>query len=320
MTTWRTYILGCLLLGSAFCRSDSAPGRALTPPEYRAELDGLLAATQQLHGSGSATPDALEHLPQSWPVHTDQRDFEISTEGLQRDVRRYNAERNVANATAIRARLESLRREIGGFEQAPSDVSADRKALDSILAQREFRDVSSPSWMDRFKRWALEKLFRFLSGIFRRLFHSSAIPTIGKYFVYVLIGIAGLALLYFAYRSIFQNPELEEVIPKDLPVSAKEWTIWLSEARTAAARGDWRDAIHLAYWSGISFLEREGFWKPDRARTPREYLRLISAQGEKREILTVLTRLFELAWYAKRDASEQTFSQTLEQLEKLGCR
>jgi hypothetical protein len=47
---------------------------------------------------------------------------------------------------------------------------------------------------------------------------------------------------------------------------------------------------------------------------------LISAQSEKREILTVLTRLFELAWYAERDASEQTFSQTLEQLEKLGCR
>ncbi len=70
-------------------------------------------------------------------MHTDQRDFEISTEGLQRDVRRYNGgRRNVANATAIRARLESLRREIEGFEKAPSDVSADRKAqLDSILAQ-----------------------------------------------------------------------------------------------------------------------------------------------------------------------------------------
>ena len=159
-------------------------------------------------------------------------------------------------------------------------------------------------------------MFRFL----RRLFRASAIPAVGKYFVYALIGIAGLALLYLVYRSIFSEQEFEEVVPRDLPISAKEWTIWLSEARTAAARGDWRDAIHLAYWAGISFLEREGFWKPDRARTPREYLRLMSAQSEQRETLSVLTRIFELTWYAKRGASEQTFSQTLEQLEKLGCR
>ena len=62
--------------------------------------------------------------------------------------------------------------------------------------------------------------------------------------------------------------------------------------------GEWRDAIHLAYWAGISFLERQGFWKPDRARTPREYLRL-SLRSEYRETLRALTQIFELAWYAK---------------------
>ncbi len=316
MTTWRTYILSCLLLGSAFCRADSTPGRALTAAEYRTELDGLLALTQRLDSSGAAIPEALQHLPPSWPIHNDQRDFEISSEGLQRDVRRYSSEKNVANATAIRTRLESLRREIDGFEKQPADVSSDRKALDTILARPEFRDVSGPTWFDRLKRWMLEKLLHFL----RRLFRSSTIPSVGKYLVYALIGIAGLALLYVVYRSIFADQEFEEVVPRGLPISAKEWTIWLSEARAAAARGDWRDAVHLAYWAGISFLERQGFWKPDRARTPREYLRLIAASSEQRETLTALTRIFELAWYAKREASEQTFSQTLEQLEKLGCR
>ncbi len=315
MTSWRTYILAGLLFGAAFCRADTTPNHALTSAEYRAELDGLLAATQQL-SSGAEPPAVLKNLPQSWPVHTEQRDFEISTEGLHRDVRRYDKDKNPANATAIRTRLESLRREIVGFDLTPPDASARRKALDTIISRPEFSDVHGPNWTERLKRWLLEKLFRLL----RRLFRSSAIPTIGKYFVYALIGIAGLALLYLAYRSIFKNPEFEEVVPKDLPVSAKEWTIWLSEARSAAARGDWRDAVHLAYWAGISFLEREGFWKPDRARTPREYLRLISAQSDQRETLTALTRIFELAWYAQRDASELTFSQTLEQLEKLGCR
>ncbi|MGA2346756.1 MAG: DUF4129 domain-containing protein, partial [Candidatus Sulfotelmatobacter sp.] len=134
-----------------------------------------------------------------------------------------------------------------------------------------------------------------------------------------LMGLAVAALAFIAYRSLWSSRDFDTVIPRDLPVSAKEWAIWLSEARGAAAKGEWRDAIHLAYWAGISFLERQGTWKPDRARTPREYLRLLSSSSEHRETLTALTRIFELAWYANRGASERTFSQTLEELEKLGC-
>jgi hypothetical protein len=93
----------------------------------------------------------------------------------------------------------------------------------------------------------------------------------------------------------------------------------MAEARAAAAKGEWRDAIHLAYWAGISFLERQGHWKPDRARTPREYLRLLSSASEHRDTLTGLTRIFEVTWYAKRGANEAAFSQTLAALEKLGC-
>lgn len=315
MRIWKVYTLVCVLFGAALCRADSTASQAFTVLEYRAELEGLRAAAQQLDGSVAA-PDSLEHLPQSWRVHTDQQDFDISSEGLRRDLRRYGSDRSIASATAVRARLDSLQHEIDGFEKVPRDVSSQRSVLDSILARREFSDVHGPTWMDRLKRWLLEKLLHFLGGLFR----SSAIPTVGKYFVYALIGLAGLALLYLVYRSIFQNPEFEEVVPRDLPVSAKEWTIWLSEARAAAARGEWREAIHLAYWAGISFLEREGFWKPDRARTPREYLRLISAESEQRATLTALTRIFELAWYAKRETSEATFSQALAELEKLGCR
>jgi hypothetical protein len=133
------------------------------------------------------------------------------------------------------------------------------------------------------------------------------------------MGLAVAALAFIAYRSLWSSRGFDAVIPMDLPVSAKEWAIWLAEARAAAANREWRDAIHLAYWAGISFLERQGMWKPDRARTPREYLRLLSSSSEHRETLTALTRIFELAWYANRGASERTFSQTLEELEKLGC-
>jgi hypothetical protein len=316
MTLRRTSILiSLLLVVSGICLADFTADGSLTAAEYRAELDGLLAATQQLDSSGSQTPQSLHHLPQSWHVRTDQREFEISTEGLQRDIRRYESEKDASHATAIRTRLSSLRREIDGYDKPPADVSASRNQLNSILARPEFRDVRGPNWLDRLKHWLVESLLRIL----RRVFRSVAIPTISKFFVYALMAVALLALGYVAYRTIWRGREVLEVVPKDLPISAKQWTIWLTEARAAAARGEWRDAIHLAYWAGISFLEGQGFWKPDRARTPREYLRLLSGSSEHRETLTALTQIFEIAWYAKRDANEETFSQTLEQLEKLGC-
>lgn len=315
MTARRTYVLVCFLIAASFCRAQSS-GDALTTVEYRTELDRLLSATLQLDSSSASIPQPLRDVPQSWHVQADQREFEVSTEGLKRDVRRYDNEKNVANATAIRTRLQSLRTDLDGFEKAPADVSTNRNELNSILSRPEFRDVGGPTWLDRFKQRLLGFLFHLLEHVFR----STAIPTISRFFVYGLMVLAALALGYFAYRSIWLGDKVERVVPTDLPVSAKEWAIWLAEARAAAATGQWRDAIHFAYWAGISFLERRGTWKPDRARTPREYLRLLSSSSEYRETLTALTGIFELAWYAKRGANEKTFSQTLEALEKMGCR
>jgi hypothetical protein len=315
MTARRTYILAGFLIAAICCRADGTGSDALTTTEYRAELERLLSATQQLDSTGSPTPQPLHDFPQHWQVRTDQREFEISTEGLRRDVRRYENEKNSANAAAIRGRLQSLRGDLDGYEKPPTDASANRAEVNSILARPEFRDVQGPNWLDRLK----QRLVGFLIHLLELVFRSSAIPTISKYLVYVLIGLAVAALGYFAYRNIWSGESFERVVPTELPVSAKEWAIWLKEARAAAAKSEWRDAIHLAYWAGISFLERQGMWKPDRARTPREYLRLLASSSEHRETLAALTRIFELAWYAKRDASERTFSQTLQELEKLGC-
>jgi Domain of unknown function (DUF4129) len=316
MTVSRTYFLVCVLAASAICRAEAAPAGQLTSAQYRAALDRLLSACDELNSSEGSVPEVLRHLPPSWRVQSGPQDFEISTEGLQRDVRRYDGEKSAANAMAIRRRLEHLERALDGFEKPPADDSAGRAELKSILSNREFQDVRGPNWRDRLKQRLLEAMFRFL----KRIFRSVAIPTISKFVVYGLMGMAVLALLYIAYRSFGRREEFAGVVPTDLPVSGKEWAIWLAEARAAAARNEWRNAIHLAYWAGISFLERQGFWKPDRARTPREYLRLFSGGNEQRATLVALTGIFELAWYAKRDASERTFSQALNELEKLGCR
>ena len=113
-------------------------------------------------------------------------------------------------------------------------------------------------------------------------------------------------------------PAEREIIP--FAPSARSWRSWLAEAREAADRQNWRNAIHLAYWAGISFLESGGAWKPNRARTPREYLRLLSSRNPKHPALSALTRKFELVWYGDRAAVETDFQETLGQLERLGCR
>lgn len=321
MTARRTYSLAGLLIAGFiatgfFCWADSGAVNYFSVAEYRSELDQLLAATKELDSSGRDIPPILRDVPPSWRVRTEQQDFAISAEGLRSDVRKFEQEKNLTTASAIRSRVQSLRNDLDGFEKAPTDVSSSRQHLAVLLARPEFRDVRGPTFLDRLAQRFLATIVSLLGLLFR----SSAIPTISKFFVYGLIGLAVLTLAFLAYRQIKSASEQENIVPTDLPVSVKSWAIWLAEARASAVQNNWREAIHLAYWAGISFLEHQGTWRPDRARTPREYLRLISTSSEHRETLAALTQIFELTWYAKREADEGTFAQTMQALERLGCR
>ena len=75
----------------------------------------------------------------------------------------------------------------------------------------------------------------------------------------------------------------------------------------------------MAYWCGIAFLEDKGAWRPDRSRTPREYLRVLGAAHEHRPVLQSLTRELEHVWYAGGDADASRYDAMLGELEKLGC-
>jgi hypothetical protein len=320
MTARRTSIFaGLMIIGlmtaSFFCWADSGADDDLTVAEYRAQLDQLLASAQQLDSSRRGILPVLRDLPQSWRVRTEEQDFTISTEGLRQDVRKFEQKGDYSAAIAIQSRIQVLRYDLDSFEKPPQDVSSSREHLAALLARPEFHDVHGPTFLDRL----VQKLLAIVLSWLGLLFRSSAIPTISKFLVYTLIGLAVLALGWLAYRQIKSASERENVVPTDLPVSAKSWARWLADARAAAAQDNWREAIHLAYWAGISFLEHQGTWRPDRARTPREYLRLLSNSSEQRETLAALTQIFELTWYAKRDADKGAFAQALQALKRLGC-
>jgi hypothetical protein len=289
----------------------------MTSAQYRAELTRLLTTTEELDASRTeAIPDLIKSIPRVWQVQIDDRKFEISTEWLRSDLEMLRRKFDPDLREQIDQHLERLQADLDQFQQQRLEVADQRARLSSILARPEFHDVHGPGLIDRIK----EKIYAFLFRLLERAFRSSAIPTIGKVLVYGLAGLAVLALGLWVYRTLRAGAAVESILPEDLPVSAKEWSLWMAEAREASARGQWRDAVHLAYWAGISFLEARGTWRPDRARTPREYLRLLPSYSEFQAPLAALTRGFEVVWYGYREADATAFSQTLQELEKLGCR
>jgi hypothetical protein len=96
----------------------------------------------------------------------------------------------------------------------------------------------------------------------------------------------------------------DDQTPAPGAASARDWQLWLDDARRAAAKGDWREAIHFLYWAAISRLESRRLWPADRARTPREYLALVAAEDPRRSGLSQLTSTFERFWYGGRQAAE----------------
>jgi hypothetical protein len=298
------------------CSADpTGQGGPLSLSQYVQSLDSVLAQARQLPQAPENIEVVKNSLPGSWHVRVDDKEFEVPTESLRRDLGKWQSKRDEATLQTVLQHLETLRSQAAEFGEPVPDSSSRHAMLNSILARREFNSVHGPTWLDRLK----QRITQWLTRILGRALTSTIIPNLSNYFVYGLMLIAVLVAAYWMYRSLRESARLETIMPSVLPVSAKEWPIWLAESRAAAARGDWREAVHLAYWSGISYLEAQGAWRPDAARTPREYLRLLPASSEQLPALRSLTAELESVWYGMRAADADSFQQTLAKLENLGC-
>ena len=300
---WRRFcrilisLLG-LLLGVASATAPApAPSRTLTLHGYIAELDRLRLAVRALDDQDPNVSGLLRQIPSTWWVQTERKVFEVSAGWLRNDLTHWQDAPQEDALELISKRLGDLRASAAAFEAPVADASERRARLNDILAAKEFHSVHGPTWMDRWK----ERLMEVLVHLLGRTLASSVIPAIGDIMVYGLIAVAVLLLAYWMYRSIRTSGEVETIMPHPLPVSSKEWTLWMAEARAAADRGNWRDAIRLAYWCGVSFLEGQGMWRPDYARTPREYLRLLPSSSQHHPTLAALTRSFEVVWYGRQE-------------------
>jgi len=218
---------------------------------------------------------------------------------------------------AARQRLKMDEQQAESSLPANPAYAAQRKSLDAILAQREYRGVTDVSTSDRFWEWLdnlLDRIMAKISGLGARA------PWIGRLLEILLVAAACTILIWLFVRlernaRVRLVPDIET--SPDAP-SAREWQLWLKDAQSAAAGGQWRDAIHSVYWASISRLESRRLWPADRARTPREYLALLRGSDPRKPQLTALTRSFERTWYGGREAEAADFDTAMAIAAELG--
>jgi Domain of unknown function (DUF4129) len=185
--------------------------------------------------------------------------------------------------------------------------ATERNAMKQVLAGRDFRNLEQPTVRDSI----LEKVGNWLNHLFESATRWRARSAwVGRLIVWVFILGVCIALVWGLLqleRRWRVRLVPEQRTPAPGAASARNWQLWLDDARRAAASGQWREAIHFVYWAAISRLESRRSWPADRARTPREYLALVAPEDPRRDGLATLTGSFERTWYGGRAAGESDY-------------
>lgn len=205
------------------------------------------------------------------------------------------------------ARLSSDAEEATRQPIARAAHDQERAVMNQVLAEREFRDLKQPTGRDS----ALERLGNWLNRLFANADKLRARSVwVGRALIWGFFLAVGTGLAWGLMR-MERRWRIRLVPMSDGPAadaaSARDWQLWMADARQAAAGGLWREAIHFLYWAAISRLESKRLWPADRARTPREYLALVAPEDARREKLATLTRSFERTWYGGREAVESDY-------------
>ncbi|UWZ84294.1 DUF4129 domain-containing protein [Occallatibacter riparius] len=183
----------------------------------------------------------------------------------------------------------------------------ERAVLNQVLTGREFRNLKQaaqgPTPAERISNW----IYRAFDWLSRQQTHAA---WVGRTLVWGFLTLVGVGLIWGLLQMerrwrIRLVPDADRPAPS--AASARDWQLWLNDARDAAARSQWREAIHFLYWASISRLESKKLWPADRARTPREYLALVAPDDPRKSGLGALTREFEWTWYGGRPAAESDY-------------
>lgn len=219
---------------------------------------------------------------------------------------------NKARATqmdVVEARLQADAALAEGSPGPAVNFPVARKRADAILAERQFETAAQETLWERFVRWIFLWLSRVLMGVAA---FGSRSPWIGPLIEWGLGALAAALLLVWILRGM-RSQRMRMRLEAQRPLDASEERVlnWMQEAEAHAARGEYRDAVHCLYWASIAVLEGRRLWRTDRARTPREYLRLVEAGTQLGLLLRRQTQSFETIWYGLRPAHQADYDQAL---------
>lgn len=320
-------------------------------PQYRSELDRISADLEHQLNNPPTNSDAKEQfdpqVPAVWVVESGGEKVEVPTADL-----RFEIDRKMMDASSREQRFRRaieqvriMRTEASTLasESSPSSASTARAELAEILQRREFRQVHEQ------KSWLAQLWDRFLSWIWRiitRIFGAANNKVVQKTVLYGAIVVAFLLLAWTLVRTMTMAARRENLRLAAAPPAGKTWSQWAREAIAAANAGNYRAAIHAAYWAGVYRMAEIGTWQLDRARTPREYLRMLqrapqpaiqsadagaagsapnpladpSIRARRAEALATLTNRLEAVWYDNQNATQEDFRIAVQNLETLECR
>jgi hypothetical protein len=303
------------------------PVESFDPASFAGELGRLKSELETARKSPTALRAFRDSLPDAWTVRAGEQLYNVPTSPFAS--RLIQAENNSAvreqQLNQARDFLDALAAEANSLSGLPpAERSGAQAALARILARPEFTNRRQQSWWDRF--WARINAM-IADALFRLLSRLGGQQSFGEILLWIGVCAAAILIAYWIFRRWFRAARLEEIALESAGVPVRSWQQWVYASRAAAAQGDYRMAIHCAYWAGIARLEEIGALSADRAKTPREYLRTLTkakllvseTHATRYQALSMLTSRLEKIWYGYHIATENDFRDSLAQLEVLGC-
>jgi hypothetical protein len=320
-----------IFLAPALRATESAPQTSASPAYDSDSFVKELGRLKTGLGSAQKSTETLrayrESLPQAWAVDSGGRHYDVPTDLLVSRLDKAEKEPELRRQQIEQARdyLDALAAETVSLSvQPPQSTVSARTKLNAILARSEYKHARQRSWWEILRDRISEILQDALDRIFRRVGGQSSLG-----YALLWIGVCAAAILigYWIFHRWFRAAKGVEMALQSAAVPLRSWQEWLYAARESAGRGDHRMAIHCAYWAGITRLQDLGALAPDRAKTPREYLRALAKAklvmpetlATRQQALSLLTSRLEKIWYGYQIATEADFRDSLTQLETLGC-
>jgi Domain of unknown function (DUF4129) len=310
-------------------QSSAAQSGAYDAARFAAELRRLGAAIEKSNGNAKDIEAIQKVLPPSWEIATSEAHYEFSSVPLREllECNKCDAAARKSRCAQAKSWANTIAFQVEGYSASDASGGGNSRAkLDEILKRREFGAVRPPSQWDllrqRINAWIMHMLNRLFENIGR---HPLGAKLLFWLILFAVVGWLAMMLVRFWLG----RARMDELRSVGEVAFARSWQEWIRAAREAAARGDFRGAVHSVYWAGIAHLEDDGTISRDRTRTPRERLQLVAQAVaaaaaapqilRQRDSLAALTSLFERVWYGRGHADARDFDASMKQAEGLGC-